>query len=179
MKILAIDPATQCGWAQTDTDWFSAAGTKPRLFSGVWNLALRKDESTGMKLVRFRAKLDEMFLACGGFDLVVFEAARHAMPKMQGALVHQAKIQGVLEEWCSDKALGGAKLEYRGYSPSEIKKFATGKGNAKKQDMLAVVATRWNFVTQDDNEADAIALLMLAVNDFAPAPVPVEVPSCA
>lgn len=144
MRILAIDPATKSGWAHSDGA------------SGTWDLSVRRDESSGMRLIRFRSKLNEF---CDvGVDLVVFEAARNCAPKMQGALVVQSEIQGVLKAWCHDHG-----IEYRGYSPTELKKHATGKGNANKQAMVAAAQARWPGVTLiDDNHADALWLLDLA-----------------
>ena len=147
MQILALDPATKCGWAS------SAGG------SGTFDLSIRRDESAGMKLVRLRGKLNE-FLTAGQIGLVVFEAARHCAPKMQGALVVQAELQAVIKLWCQDNA-----IEYRGYSPSEIKKHATGKGNANKQMMVDAARLRWPAV-EDDNEADARWLLDLAMGEY-------------
>ena len=43
-----------------------------------------------------------------------------------------------------------------------IKKHATGKGNAGKAAMIAAARAR-GFAPQDDNEADALALLAWAV----------------
>ena len=149
MRILALDPATHCGFAYS---------SNPTL-SGTWDLSTRRDESAGMKLVRLRSKLEEMRKL--GIDLIVFEAARNAMPKMQGALVHQAKLQAVIELFAQDH-----EINYRGYSPAELKKFATGKGNANKAAMIAAVSKRWG-PTSDDNEADAIALMHLALTEYA------------
>lgn len=42
--------------------------------------------------------------------------------------------------------------------PTSLKKFVTGKGNAKKDLMLLAVYKRWDFDTEDDNEADAYGL---------------------
>lgn len=42
--------------------------------------------------------------------------------------------------------------------PTSLKKFVTGKGNAKKDLMLLGVYKRWDFDTEDDNEADAYGL---------------------
>jgi len=148
LNILAIDPATHCGWA------FGDGRTH---VSGTWDLSTRRDESSGMKLIRLRAKLEHFVPAS---DVVVFEAARHSAPGMQGALVHQARLQSVIEMWCEDRG-----VEYRGYSPSEIKKFATGKGNAGKPAVVAAVESRWGAVA-DDNEADAVALLYLAHHEL-------------
>lgn len=43
-------------------------------------------------------------------------------------------------------------------SPSTLKKFVTGKGNAKKNEMLLKVYKRWGVEFADDNEADAYSL---------------------
>ena len=44
-----------------------------------------------------------------------------------------------------------------------IKRFATGKGNADKTAMIAAIRAR-GFPPADDNEADAIALLLWATD---------------
>ncbi len=150
MNILAIDPATKCGWAHSCGE------------SGTWDLSVRRDESAGMRLIRFRGKLQEI-VSNVGVDLVVYEAARHAAPNMQGALTVQAMIQGVLVTWCEDN-----HAEYRGVSPSEVKKHATGKGNANKDLMIAAARERWPEVRiQDDNQADALWILDLAEQLYA------------
>ena len=46
------------------------------------------------------------------------------------------------------------------YSPAEIKKFATGKGNASKDAMVKAVRG-WGHDVEDDNQADSVALLRL------------------
>lgn len=42
--------------------------------------------------------------------------------------------------------------------PTSLKKFVTGKGNAKKNEMLLGVYKRWGVEFGDDNQADAYAL---------------------
>jgi Holliday junction resolvasome RuvABC endonuclease subunit len=49
-----------------------------------------------------------------------------------------------------------------GLSVSTIKKFATEKGNATKEEMIAAAKLR-GFNPIDDNEADALAILLLAL----------------
>lgn len=46
--------------------------------------------------------------------------------------------------------------------PMTLKKYASGKGNAKKQEMLMQVYKRWGIEFNDDNAADAYALGRLA-----------------
>jgi Holliday junction resolvasome RuvABC endonuclease subunit len=147
--MLALDPATMMGWAIT-----------PEL-SGVWDLSIKRDESAGMKLLRLKGKLREV-AANSTIKLIVYEAARNAMPKMQGALVHQAKLQAIIESFAEENG-----IDYKGYSPSEIKKFATGKGNANKEAMIIAAKKMYPGVEiLDDNHADALLLLGLARKEF-------------
>jgi Holliday junction resolvasome RuvABC endonuclease subunit len=147
MKILALDPATKCGWAHSNRS------------SGVWDLSVRKDESKGMKLVRLSSKLEDMKKIV---ELVVFEAARYAGPNQGNALVSHAEFQSVIKLWAINN-----KIDYRGYSATEIKKHATGKGNANKNQMIAAAISQgWN--PKDDNEADALWLLNLAQSEYVP-----------
>ena len=48
MKVLALDIASTTGWCLDKGIY------------GTWNFKTRKDESMGMKLIRFRAKLQEI-----------------------------------------------------------------------------------------------------------------------
>jgi len=146
MKILALDPATACGWAYMDTDGEFHT-------SGVWDLSIKRDESRGMRLIRFKSKLIEIHDKLG-IEVVAFEAARNAKASMQGALVTQAEIQGVWKNWCDEHG-----IDYSGYSPSEIKKHATGNGNANKEKMIVAAQAKFGAQITDDNEADALWIL--------------------
>jgi Holliday junction resolvasome RuvABC endonuclease subunit len=148
MNILALDPATNCGWAHS-------CGS-----SGTWDLSTRRDESGGMKFIRLKSKLEEIRKGVG-VGMLVFEAARHAAPQMQGALVHQAELQGVIKTWAEENL-----IIYRGYSPMEIKKHATGKGNANKLAVVIAAKVKWPGFNGDDNEADAKWLLDLAMSEY-------------
>lgn len=46
--------------------------------------------------------------------------------------------------------------------PMTLKKYAAGKGNAKKQEMLMQIYKRWGLEFNDDNAADSYALARLA-----------------
>jgi len=148
-KILALDVATHCGWAiNVDTN---------NNIYGVWDLTPRRDESGGMRLIRFRAKLLET-IKSEGVDMVVFErpGGRHV-----GAVIVQSELQGQVKVVCED-----LEVPYRGYSSQEIKKFATGKGNANKEMMKKAARERFGYTGDNDNEADAICLLELAKRDY-------------
>jgi len=46
--------------------------------------------------------------------------------------------------------------------PMTLKKYAAGKGNAKKQEMLMQIYKRWDIEFNDDNAADSYALARLS-----------------
>jgi Holliday junction resolvasome RuvABC endonuclease subunit len=48
--------------------------------------------------------------------------------------------------------------------PMTLKKYAAGKGNAKKQEMLMQIYKRFNIEFNDDNAADSYALARLAAS---------------
>lgn len=147
LRILALDPATKCGWAHS-----SGA-------SGTWDLSVKKDESSGMRLIRLRKALIDIKTK-SGVDLLVFEASRNS--KFGNAVKIAGQIQGVVEVWAIDNG-----VEYRGYSPKEIKKYATDNGNADKTKMMAAAHEKWPKVKiVDDNHADAMWLLDLAQKEY-------------
>jgi Holliday junction resolvasome RuvABC endonuclease subunit len=134
MKILALDIATHCGWC-TETA------------HGVWDLSIKRDESSGMRLIRFKHKLKEIF-KLEEITLVAFE---RTSGQHKNALIVQAELHGVLKSLCEE-----SNIDYRAFSASEIKKFATGKGNAKKADMIEAAQVKLGMIGDDDNEADAM-----------------------
>lgn len=143
MNILALDIATTTGW-KTETS------------SGVWKLKQKKDDSTGMKLVRLKSYLKEL-ITLEKIDIVVYE---RPAGMFKSAIITESELIGVVLLLCEELL-----LQHTAYSATEIKKFATGKGNAKKQDMIdAAVALGYN--PEDDNEADAIHLYNLAKKDL-------------
>jgi len=145
LKILALDPATHCGWA-ISRDVF-----------GVWNLTPKRDESIGMRLIRLRSKLNEV-LTSENINLVVFErpGGQH-----KNAIIVQSEIQGQIKVVCED-----FKIEYRAYSSQEIKKYATGKGNSGKPAMIKAAQDKLGYQGENDNEADALWILELAKSEY-------------
>ncbi|KKK46918.1 hypothetical protein LCGC14_3160460 [marine sediment metagenome] len=149
MKILALDPATVTGFAYSNGA------------SGTWDLSVRKDESSGMRLIRFEAKVREI-IDTVGVDVIAFETPTVGKGKKANfdALKLQTKMQAVVE-LVAEQTEG---VEYIGYHLSTIKKFALP--NAKTRDkaaMLAAAKKKWPDVDIiDDNQADAMFLLALA-----------------
>lgn len=139
MKILALDIATHTGWCCETA-------------SGVWDLSIKRDESSGMRLIRFKSKLTEI-VKLEKIDLITFE---RSAGQQQSSVIIQSELHGILKLFCEEN-----KIEYRAYSASEIKKFATGKGNSGKPAMIKAAQEKYGYTGEDDNEADAIHIYHL------------------
>jgi Holliday junction resolvasome RuvABC endonuclease subunit len=63
-----------------------------------------------------------------------------------------------LTAWCEQQG-----IPYSGVPVGRWKRHACGKGNADKQAVIAAIRER-GFEPEDDNEADAIAILLWAID---------------
>lgn len=148
--ILALDLGTQTGWALLDRDGDISSGTegfKPQRFEGG-----------GMRYLRFKRWLTELKQVADGLDAVFFEEVRRhagvdAAHAYGGFMAH-------LTAWCEHH-----QIPYQGVPVGTIKKHATGKGNASKDEMVAAARLR-GHAPADDNEADALAILHWAIQIY-------------
>lgn len=146
--VLALDLGTTTGWALRSRDGGITSGTmtfKPSRFEGG-----------GMRYLRFRGWLAEVGELSGGLTRIAFEEVRahagtDAAHLYGGFLAH-------LTAWSEERGVA-----YEGVPVGTIKRFATGRGNADKAAMIAAIRAR-GFAPADDNEADAIALLLWATD---------------
>jgi Holliday junction resolvasome RuvABC endonuclease subunit len=147
MSILALDLGTRTGWALVDRD--------ANVTSGVVEFKQDRWHGGGMRFLRFRAWLDEVYRLAGGFDQLFYEQVR------RHAGTDASHLYGgwlaILEVWCEQNSVA-----YDGVPVGTIKKHAAGRGNADKAAMIAAAVAR-GFSPADDNEADAIALLLWAI----------------
>ena len=63
------------------------------------------------------------------------------------------------------RGVRGKQVEITSRHTATIKKYATGKGNAKKPHMLDAAKARWTGIV-DDNHADALWLLALVTSEM-------------
>jgi Holliday junction resolvasome RuvABC endonuclease subunit len=146
--VLALDLGTQTGWALRSPDRTVISGSeafKPGRFEGG-----------GMRFLRFKRWLTELKATVEGLDAVFFEEVRRhagvdAAHAYGGFMAH-------LTAWCEHH-----QIPYQGVPVGTIKKHATGKGNADKQAVLTAIRAR-GYAPSDDNEADALALLLWVVD---------------
>lgn len=108
-----------------------------------------------MRFLRFKRWLTDIKQCNDGIDQVVFEEVRRHVGV--DAAHAYGGFMGQLTAWCEHH-----QIPYQGIPVGTIKKHATGRGNASKDEMVAAVRARGHSPS-DDNEADAIALLLLAI----------------
>jgi len=145
--LLAIDLGTTTGWALKSPDGLITSGTvsfRPSRYDGG-----------GMRYLRFQNWLAEMDRLSGPIATIWYEEVRrhagtdaaHVYGGLMATLTSWAEMRGV---------------PYQGVPVGTIKKSFTGKGNAPKQAMIDAARER-GFHPKDDNEADAIAILLWAI----------------
>jgi Holliday junction resolvasome RuvABC endonuclease subunit len=91
-----------------------------------------------------------------GLRVVHYEEVRRHL-STDAAHVHGGLL-ATLTSWCEQHG-----IPYQGVPVGTIKRHITGKGNADKHAVIAAVRER-GFNPADDNEADAIAILLWAID---------------
>lgn len=145
--ILALDLGSQTGWAVQTTG--------SPIQSGTVSFRPGRFEGGGMAFLRFKRWLKDMQKTLGSIDLVCFEEVR-AHRGTIAAHVYGGFL-GQLEAWCEYH-----EIPYQGVPVGTIKRHVTGQGNAGKAAVMAAVRSR-GYSPTDDNEADAIAVLLWAI----------------
>ncbi len=144
---LAIDLGTTTGWALRPRDG--------QIAHGFVNFRPQRFEGGGMRYLRFKRWLTELKAMTADIDAVYFEEVRrHA--GVDAAHVYGG-LMATLTTWCEHH-----DIPYQGVPVGTIKKHATGRGNASKDEMISATRSRGHPVS-DDNEADALALLHWAI----------------
>lgn len=151
MKILAIDPGCRLGWA------IYANGI---IESGVEDFSLKHGESVGMRWMRYRAWLQKMFVnqLLIPLTFVLYEQP-YRVKGYAPELLHGMTTR--IQEECERRS-----IHYVPVPPARLKKFATDKGNAKKEAMLSEARKRFGDQIEDDNEADALLMIELAKSGY-------------
>lgn len=140
--ILSLDLGTTTGWALLKDQKIRSGSIcfKPNHF-----------DSKDCKFTRFKRWLVNLKAAHGDIDEIVYEAVRRHAGTIAGQTY--GGFMATLQMFGDHH-----NISYEGVPVGTIKKFATGKGNASKLDMLIAMEKRGHR-PKDDNEADALALL--------------------
>ena len=145
--ILALDLGTTSGWALRDRTG--------RITSGSQSFKPQRFEGGGMRYLRFGRWISEIQTSVSELQFLYFEEVRrHASTDAAHAY---GGFLATLTAWCEHHG-----IPYQGVPVGTIKKHATGKGNARKDAVMAAVRAR-GHAPADDDEADALALLLWAL----------------
>ena len=144
--MLALDLGTTTGYAIRTADGAIASGTV--------SLRPSRYDGGGMRYLRFRAWLDRVAEETVGIAAIHYEEVRRHL-STDAAHVHGGLL-ATLSAWGELKA-----IPYQGVPVGTIKRHVTGKGNADKAAVIAAIRAR-GFNPADDNEADALAILIWA-----------------
>jgi Holliday junction resolvasome RuvABC endonuclease subunit len=145
--ILSLDLGIHTGWAIYKDG---------HITSGTAHFEHRKSEGVGKRYWDFARWLDALLRCACKVDAVYFEMvcshkgtyAAHAYGGFLGQVTALCECHGV---------------PYIGVPVGTIKRFISGKGNASKREVIESVKALGHSPT-DDNEADALALLHLALH---------------
>ncbi len=156
MKVLALDLATCTGFAFGDI----SKGERPKY--GYVNLPKTGDD-VGYFLVAFEQWLTDKIV----FDkpgTIIFEAPILTAGRTSPAVARKLfGLANVVEMFCYRHS-----ISVRSTNIMAVKKYFTGRGNAKKHDMIKA-ATDLGFKIAVDDEADALGIYFQAMNHFYPA----------
>lgn len=137
--LLALDLGTKCGWATN-----SNAGIQ----HGMQEFKNDRFSGGGMRFLKFEKWLNEIPRPT---QVVFEEVRRHAAT--DAAHVYGG-LMAIVTKFCEQHG-----IPYQGVPVGTIKRAWTGKGNSKKDVMIAEAKKRGYKSVDDDNEADALALL--------------------
>ncbi len=140
MRVMGVDTSTKTGYA--------ILCDKGEVVN-VGVLHHKPEPNRFTRFSHYTREISELITAYG-VDLVVIEGYSFA-GKFNNSLQYELGA-------CIRMKLYQDEVMFVEVPPTSLKKFVTGKGNAKKDLMLLNVYKRWDFDTEDDNEADAYGL---------------------
>ncbi len=146
-SILALDLGSTTGWA--------IRNSRCRILHGTAEFRPSRFEGGGMRYLRFGKWLEQTLEVSGGIDAIYFEEVRRHIGTDAAHVF--GGLLATLTSWCEAQS-----IPYQGVPVGTWKRHACGKGNADKQAVIASMRAR-GFEPADDNEADAIAILLWAL----------------
>ena len=151
--VLAFDLATRLGWARITSEGV--------LYHGAVTL---RHQLNGKACMRTRIRSAEDYLptllqhvAWGRGEVVRERPTTRAKSAAPIRIANQ--LDGVLLSLCGSFLIPHASV-HEIPQPS-LKKWLTDNGSATKEEMIEAVEQRWALGITDDNEADAVALLFM------------------
>lgn len=143
MKILGIDLGTTTGWGLLENE--------RRITSGIIRLKANNEDRIS-RLIKAKEHFDNLIETYNP-DLVSYEMVRR-WASSDAAFMYNALL-GQLLISCKTH-----QQKSIGYSPTTIKKLATGSGRADKKAMIEKTKEVFKHIPVTDDEADALWIAM-------------------
>ena len=148
MPILALDLSL------TSPGWFIHDGRGIR--SGAWATPKTLVGSSRMARIDWiLTQVEREVQDLAPYVNVFIEGYSYASPHQAHQL---GELGGAVRLWLYAQNIDAVEI-----APPSLKKFLTGKANAKKEDMKAWIVKRYGFIPATNDEADAYALGRLAM----------------
>ena len=145
MNCLALDCATQTGWAVISFDTGLILGSGTEKLPG---------KSQAERFYNFKLMFEYMSITWDiGFVCV-------ERPHLRGWSASKLALGLYTSAECAHFARSG--MEVKDVHTGTLKKWATGHGKASKGDMILEAMKRTDIIATDDNEADAILIALYA-----------------
>jgi len=152
VKVLALDTATRTGFAFGD-------GTS-RIESGYQDFPTPRGASPGIRFVMFNKWLEDLICTTQP-EVIVYEMSHQRGAGTEFLAGLTTRVQ---------EAAARHGIEYRSIHSGTLKKWATGNGAAKKEEMVerarSELIENGSPPPTDDNECDAICMLAWALAGF-------------
>lgn len=147
--VLALDLGTKTGWALYSND---------KILSSVEDFSLKTSEKNkqGKRFEKFEEFVNLMHKT-HNINYVFFEKVMQHHKSRAAAAIYSG-FWAILINYCEKN-----NIAYEGVPVGTIKLFIAGKGNASKEDVINSVRNKGFTDIKDDNEADALALLLYAI----------------
>lgn len=148
LNVLCLDIGTQLGFAYYSKE-------QDTLISGSYSLKKPKQHD-GLRYLNMNLFVtgildDNQDIKCISYESVYRHSSSRASHVYGG-------LESVIHTICYVR-----DIPYETYTPTQIKKFICGKGNASKQEVIEAVKAI-GFNPKDDNEADALSLYLLTLH---------------
>jgi crossover junction endodeoxyribonuclease RuvC len=118
---------------------------------------IRTRPTDGSFYVRARIVRQKVMTLIQKYEPEAIAIEGHAIFSGKSSAVQLAELNGIVRY-----AIFAAGWRWENVPPSTLKKFAAGKGNASKAEMIEAVRKKWGFATKSNDEADAYALAKYA-----------------
>lgn len=129
----------------------TSTGVAVAVNGGYWTDTIQSKKRGAERLIEIRKRIRDVVKKA---DLVALEGYAFARPNQ----AHQiGELGGVLRVLLAEMSVPWVEV-----APAAVKKFATGKGNAKKEQVAVGVYKKWGKEFGTNDEADAFVLAKIA-----------------